>query len=237
MSATVESGPAPFQRARVVLFGPVCPPTIFTYQLDTAEVERRERQQMAPLLARDVLEVLHKLPLGEAVPRSRLTDIDKRALKRAPAGAVVREGRWVTRLAAPPLRVRFALVEARDVGAGLVEVNRYARFCPRGLLLPGEPTDPVARAELHVQATYWGFGAYVPGKRPGQLRTLVDHRGYRAPHRGAGHWQLCEYVFAHAHPDNNPLPHGLAGGTGGTTPGSVTPPGSTFIPGEGDRYR
>jgi hypothetical protein len=158
--------------------------------LDKHEHQRRRATGLTTICDRDALRLLSRLPHGEAIRVTDLTETERRGLWQLPNGAAdVAAGR-VTRLALPPVTLRLAIVIDDVLDRGLDRASRFAPFAPRLLVLTG-PADNLAFAE--VEARFYGIGLAAAGADG--VVMLADPE---PPRRAAGPvtWRVREEAYA-----------------------------------------
>lgn len=129
-------------------------------RLDSEERQRRQRCGLGAIRELDLLDVLMDIPAGLPIPIGALRPVARRALERAPAGALDFDGDTVVRRAVPVVRPLLAVVTADQWQDGLVRASRFASYCPRMVLLPDIPDDPNVATDL---AARYGIGLAVRG--------------------------------------------------------------------------
>lgn len=156
--------------------------------------EWARRRSAAPYTLSDlgILDALMGLPAGESVPWKSLTGRERHAVRRARAGAVTHHDHDVVRRAVAPVTVRFALVPASGLRAGLCGAGRFTPFCARGVSLAESPSD---RQFAQAAASYWGIGLYTADGADA-ARVLVEPDPYMRNHHNAAQWWFAEQVYA-----------------------------------------
>jgi hypothetical protein len=160
------------------------------YGSEDGEVARRAKEQPESVTRLDVLKVLMGLPLGESVPEENLSRADRALLRRAPQGAVERDGVWVVRRAMAPISVRLAVVASRDWRVGLKAAGQFAPYCARSVLLPSRPED---WEQVSMRAAFFGVGVMVPSA--GTITTLVEPEPYVRRRHTPAHWWFAEEIW------------------------------------------
>ncbi|WP_353946513.1 hypothetical protein ABII15_36190 [Streptomyces sp. HUAS MG91] len=162
-------------------------------RLNTAEIDRRQREGVAPLLDMPVLDALMQLPAGLPVSASSLSSQERKLLGHCPAGAVRRQGGMLVRHAVRPLRVDAAVVRSpRPTMDSLRRAGRFGAYSATSVWLDG----PVEGAELLVmEAAVYGIGV-VQGQAGEAPDLLVAPRGLPQPRHTAAGWLLAEQVFS-----------------------------------------
>ncbi|MEV1026679.1 hypothetical protein [Streptomyces sp. NPDC050264] len=176
--------------------------TVLAVRLNTAEVERRQREGMAPLLDIAVLDGLMQLPAGLPVPASSLSPLERKLLRQCPAGAVQWRDGTLVRQAVRPLRVDAAVVRSlRPTMSCLRRAGRFGAYAATSVWLNGSAKD----VELLVmEAAVYGIGV-VRGRADEAPDLLVAPRGLPQPRHTAAGWLLAEQVFSElAGPDRVP---------------------------------
>jgi hypothetical protein len=164
--------------------------TYLLMNLDEHEHQRRRATGLTTICDRDALRLLSRLPHGEAVRVTDLSEVERRGLPRLPRGAAdVTAGR-VTRLVLPPVTLRLAIVIDDALDRGFDRASKFAPFAPRLLVLTGPGAD-LAFGE--VEARFYGIGLAVAGA-DGMI-MLVDPE---PPRRAAGPvtWGVREQAYA-----------------------------------------
>ncbi len=146
------TGAVALRHARLRVLG--VPATVF-FRADAGELDRRARTGQPPILRLGVLEALMGLPLGEPVPESALSERERCLLRAAPATAVSRQGGYVVRRAATPLRVELAVVESPHWHTALRRAGRFPPTCARAAIAGRRPKDEAVAA---AEADYYGIG-------------------------------------------------------------------------------
>jgi hypothetical protein len=158
--------------------------------LDEHEHQRRRAIGITTICDRDALRLLSRLPHGEAVRVTDLTEAEHRDLRRLPRGVCEVAEERVTRLALPPTTLRLAIVIDHVLDRGLDRASRFAPFAPRMLAFTGS-ADDLAFAE--VEARFYGIGLATAGADG--VVVLADPE---PPKRAAGPvtWRVCEEAYA-----------------------------------------
>lgn len=168
---------------------------VLAYRPDPVEWARRRGVGLGPLCSPDLLELLLSLPIGMPVPIKDLSPRELRQLAKVPAGAVVRSGTDVVRLAVSPMRVDLAIVPARGWISGLELAGRFAPFAARVMWLP---RLPAAQDDMRLQARRYGVGVVVGD--PDRAEVVLSPAAFvRRRHTAAG-WLFTEQAFGQAAP-------------------------------------
>lgn len=158
--------------------------------LDEHEHQRRRAIGLTTICDSDALRLLSRLPHGEAVCATDLTEMERRGLLRLPSGAAEFSEGKVTRLALPPVTLRLAIVIDDVLDRGLDRASRFAPFAPRMLVVTGSAGD-LAFAE--VEARFYGIGLATA-----QADGVVVLADPEPPRRAAGPvtWRVREEAYA-----------------------------------------
>jgi hypothetical protein len=122
-------------------------------QVDHAEHARRQAAGLGALTNLGTLDLLMTLPEGMAVPVATLSDSQRRALRRLPAGTVTTADQQVTRLAVRPVRAVLATVRGRCSRTSLERASKFAPFCSRRVLTRVRPD-----LETLIEYDFYGVG-------------------------------------------------------------------------------
>ncbi|MFF1257458.1 MULTISPECIES: hypothetical protein [unclassified Streptomyces] len=166
---------------------------VLAARLNTAEIARRERDGVAPLLDGAVLDGLMQLPAGVPVSASSLSPRERLLLRHCPADALERSDGQLVRRLVRPLEVDLAVVRSpRAVRGALVRAGRFGAYARSTVWLDG----PVRGSELFVmEAAVYGLG--VVRARVGETPELLaaPRSASRFGHTPAG-WLFAEQVYA-----------------------------------------
>ena len=160
-----------------------------------------------------LLRVLFDLPVGVAVPLSRLGRWARSVLSGSPRGAVAVDRKSVTRLACPAVKVEMAIVRARDWERGIYWASQFGPFCRRALVLQSMPAGDSDR--LLVEAGMFGIGVII--QQQAEEGWLVPPAPFRPQRASSGQWLFHERAYAGL------WQSGLASGTEGAASGMVQP--------------
>ncbi|MEU8385414.1 hypothetical protein [Streptosporangium sp. NPDC048865] len=176
---TALSGSASW--SRVVLQGTS---VMLNYELDHAEVERRQRIGLGAITSPDALRILMSLSLGAP----KRTGGDPLCL--LPPGTVEVERGCVIRLAVPPVEAVSTVVPARSWRLGLERAGRFAPFCSRAMMLPAMPRDLDV---LRMEADFYGIGVIVGGDDA--PKVVVPPAPFRRRRLTAAGWLFLEEAY------------------------------------------
>ncbi|MFD0413729.1 hypothetical protein [Streptomyces sp. NPDC127108] len=204
MSGLVSAGARARQVCEVVADGSLLPETTVTevqargvkavlaVRLNSAEVGRRAREGVAPLLDMSVLDTLMQLPAGLPVPVESLTAREQMRLRRCPKNTVEQsEGQLVRRLVAP-LEVDLAVTRThRPGGPALQRAGRFGPYTPSAVWLDG----PAAGSELMViEAGVYGLGVVRAADGEAPELMVAPRSSLRFTPTAAG-WLFAEQVY------------------------------------------
>jgi hypothetical protein len=158
---------------------------------DDAEVARRARSGLEPMLDRDLLEALFALPLSSEILVEDVDPIIAAMLSAAPNGIVEFQGSRMERLWKPAVSVVGVMVSHRSWQRGLEAASLLAADAPRALNLVARPT---ALTRVKEEAEDLGIGLIVSAGEEPQVVVLPSlvRRGAPSPR----HWSFLETVFA-----------------------------------------
>ncbi|MFD3373730.1 MULTISPECIES: hypothetical protein [unclassified Streptomyces] len=164
--------------------------TVVAYREDAREIERRVSAGAAELTNRRALDLLMNLPLGEPVPVTSLSEVERRALRRMPKGTVSRHGDMVVRQVTQPLKVDLAVVPGRSWTAAKEKAEWFTPFCARAVLIEG----PLRRREdALMEADFYGIGLLVATGR--DVEVIVPPRPFVRRRYTAAGWQFVEDAY------------------------------------------
>ncbi|WP_308053872.1 hypothetical protein [Streptomyces sp. BV333] len=191
LSKSVPSGTLIPQESKLQAVNAFGVQAVVAYRRDAVEYERRAAEGTPPLTRPDVLDLLMGLPVGEAVPINTLSSPERRALKAAPKGVVVRSGGTVTRQVVQPLRVDLAIVPGRGWETAMEKAEHFTPFCARAVLVE----RPLRRKDDAIlQADFYGIGLLA--LIGNELDVLVPPRAFvKRRHTVAG-WKFLEDLYA-----------------------------------------
>lgn len=161
-----------------------------TVDRNTVEIARRTTYGLGSLDHPAMLEVLATLPLAEAMPWSQLTPRQQRVLRSAPPGVIERHSGEVTRLVAPPARVRAIVVSGREADRALTAASMFAPYCERSVLLPEQTVSEV----VLLEAAYFGIGVYAHSH--GACRIVAEPAEYVVRRWTWAQWLFHEQAWA-----------------------------------------
>jgi hypothetical protein len=180
-------------------------------QVDEAELERRARAGLGPVLDYRLVEALAGLPLDSPVPWEEIDPIVRAVLDCAPSGVLRATPVQVERLLRPALRVTGILTSTREWRTGVNTVGILAGHARPGLVLPYRPRDA---EPILARAGRFGIGV-VSRDRQGGWQLLLAARHARQADLGPRHWRFLETVYAtwrRAHRLPDPFEHTKAAG-------------------------
>jgi hypothetical protein len=158
--------------------------------VDSVEDARRRAAGLGAVTDWTVLTLLLTLPEGFPVPVASLSDRDRRALRRVPAGVVEVSGGEAVRMAVKPLRAVLATVSGTCSETALGKASSFAPFCARRVLTRVRPTMP----ETFIEFDFWGVG--ITHRTPdGTEETLVEPRPWRPLRHTPAGWRFIEQAY------------------------------------------
>jgi hypothetical protein len=122
---------------------------------DQFELGRRGQAVLPDLERLDVLDVVLRLPVGQAVAGSSLSRRQRATLAEVDPAVVGYTGGGYVRHARPCLDVERVVVPAQTFRAGLESASLFANYCVRSVVLPS--TVAVGDLEL-AEASFYGIG-------------------------------------------------------------------------------
>jgi hypothetical protein len=159
-------------------------------RVDAVEDARRQACGMGAVPDLAVLNLLMNLPFDQPVDTSSLTESEAWALQRTPAGAVIRDGRWVIGVSRPVAEVVAVVAWGRKLDALLNRVAAFGRLATRMVVLERIPPD---FDETCWQASYLGTGVWAhEGNR---ARELVRAETVRPRYYKPSRWRFTEYAY------------------------------------------
>ncbi|WP_405651948.1 hypothetical protein [Streptomyces sp. RK9] len=166
---------------------------VLAVRLNTAEMRRRARQGVAPLLNMPVLDALMQLPADLPVPVESLTERERMRLRCCPQGSVEqRDGHIVRRLVAP-LEVDLAVTRTRKPSAAaLRRAGRFGPYTVSAVWLDGPATGSELMA---IEAGVYGLGVVRAADREVPELMVAPRSSRRFVPTAAG-WLFAEQVYA-----------------------------------------
>ena len=166
--------------------------SVLWVDVDSHEVARRRSAGLGAFNDYGVLRLLCNLPTGNYVQTDDLTARERRVVARLPRGAADVCADSVVRRAAPPLRVRAAVVYRRNWKNAVRAASRFAPLCPRVAVADG-PIDLIAPA----QAAFYGVGLCTRDEDTSASVTLVSSAAPKEPAAlDPTVWLLWEEIYA-----------------------------------------
>ncbi|QVQ52244.1 hypothetical protein J4H86_26735 [Spiractinospora alimapuensis] len=169
-------------------------PAMLFYRVDSEEWRRREACGAEPITRMEILDLLMGLPLGQDIPVPSLAPWERRAMGKAPRGALRRHGDMVRRLAQVPLYPELALVWSRGWKQGIRAAGLFAPFCARALVIE-QPLRRIAEATMELD--FWGVGL-LSGTH-GDLEPLVHPQPYVPNRFTPARWRFAEQITHQIH--------------------------------------
>lgn len=159
-------------------------------RVDEDEYQRRQASGQPALTQLWMLDVLMNLPLHLPVRTSDLSSDEQWVLDRVPAGALCRDGHWVTRLCRPVADISAVVFWGQRLQLLLKKAAPFTRVAAQMVVLDAEPPN---FADIAWQASFQGTGVWCNSSTGGT--ELVAAQPVRHTYYTAARWHVNEHAY------------------------------------------